>query len=37
MFKVNARNTRKRFEVGSKLTLKCCHWRRSDVFSVNFD
>ena len=34
MFKVNNRNTRKRCEIGSKLTIKAPergHWRRSGV------
>ena len=36
--KVNNRNTRKRCEICSKLTIKTPerrHWRRSDVFIVN--
>ena len=37
--KVNNRNTRTRCEICSKLTIKKPerrHWRRSDVFIVNF-
>ena len=37
---VNNRNTRKRCEIYSKLTIKIPerrHWRRSDVFIVNFE
>ena len=37
--KVNNRNTRKRCEICSKLTIKTLkrrHWRRSGVFIVNF-
>ena len=40
MFKVNNRNTRTKCEICSKLTIKTperCHWRRSDVFIVNFE
>ena len=40
MFKVNNRNTRKRCEICSKLTIntsKWRHWRRSGVFIVNFE
>ena len=40
MFKVNNRNTRKRCEMCSKLTIKTperCHRRRSGVFIVNFE
>ena len=40
LFKVNNRNTRKRCEIGSKLTIKISerlHWRCSDVFIVNFE
>ena len=40
LFKVNNRNTRKRCEVCSKLTVKTPerrHWRRSGVFIVNFN
>ena len=40
LFKVNHRNTRKRFEIYSKLTIKTPelrHWRRSGVFIVNFE
>ena len=39
MFKVNIRNSRKRYEICSKLTLKAqkwCQWLRSSVFIVNF-
>ena len=39
MFKVNNRNTRKKCEICSKLTIKTpqrLHWRRSGVFIVNF-
>ena len=39
MFKFNNRNTRTRCEICLKLTLKKAerrHWRRSDVFIVNF-
>ena len=39
MFKVNNRNTRTRYEICSKLTIKIPerrHWRRSIVFIVNF-
>ena len=38
LFKVNKRNTRKRYEICSKLTIKTPerpHWRRSGVFSFN--
>ena len=38
MFKVNSRNTRKRCEIYSNLTIKTperCHWRRSGVI-INF-
>ena len=38
--KVNNRNTRKRCEACSKLTIKTLerhHWRRSGVFIVNFE
>ena len=38
LFKVNNRNTRKRCEISSKLTIKTPErrqWRRSDVFIVN--
>ena len=40
ILKVNNRNTRKRCELCSKLTIKTpepCRWRRSSVFIVNFD
>ena len=40
LLKVNDRNTRKRFEICSKLTKKTperCHWRRSSVFIVKFE
>ena len=40
MFKVNNRNTRKRCEICSKLTIKTPEqrqWRRSGVFIVNFE
>ena len=40
MFKVNNRNTRKRCEIFSKLTIKIPerhHWRRSGNFIVNFE
>ena len=40
MFKVNKINTRARYEIYSKLTIKTperCHWCRSGVFSVNFE
>ena len=40
LLKVNDRNTRKRFEICSKLTKKTperCHWRRCGVFIVNFE
>ena len=40
LFKVKNRNTRKRCEVRSKLTIKTpdrLHWRRPDVFIVNFE
>ena len=40
LFKVNNRNTRKRCETCSKLTIKTperCHSSRSVVFIVNFD
>ena len=38
MFKVNNRNTRIRYEICSKLTIKTPerrHWRHSGVFIVN--
>ena len=40
LFKVNNKNTRKRIEICSKLTIKTperCHWRLSGVFIVNFE
>ena len=40
MLKVNNRNTRKRWKICSNLTLKTLkqhHWRRSDIFIVNFE
>ena len=40
MFKVNNRNTRRRCEICSKLTIKIPeprHWRRSGIFIVNFE
>ena len=40
LFIVNNRNTRKRCETCSKLTIKTpqlCHWRISGVFIVNFE
>ena len=40
MFKFNNRNTRKRCEICSKLTIKLpepCQWRRFGVFIVNFE
>ena len=40
LFKVNHRNTRKRCEICSKLTIKTperCHWRRTSVFIANFE
>ena len=40
MFKINNRNTRKKCEIFSKLTIKTPerrHWRRSGVFIVNFE
>ena len=36
LLKVNNRNTRTRFEICSKLTIKT-PWRRSGVFTVNFE
>ena len=39
LFKVNNRNTRKRCEICSKLTIKISeryHWHESGVFTVNF-
>ena len=37
LFKANNRNTRKRCELCSKLTIKTRHWRRSGIFIVNFE
>ena len=40
LLKVNNRDTRKRCKISSKLTIKTPerrHWRRSDVFIVNFE
>ena len=40
LFKVNNRNTRKRFELCSKLAIKIPErrqWRHSGVFVVNFE
>ena len=40
MFKINNRNTRTRYEIRSKLTIKTPErrqWRRSSVFVVNFE
>ena len=40
LLKVNDRNTRSRFEIYSKLTIKTPerhHWRHSGVFIVNFE
>ena len=40
LFKVNNKNTRKRCEICSKLTIKTperCHWYHSGVFIVNFE
>ena len=40
VLKVNNRNTRKRCEICSKLTIKIPeqrHWRRSTVFTVNLE
>ena len=40
LFKFNNRNTRKRCEMCSKLTIKTperCHWRHSGVSIVNFE
>ena len=40
LFKVNNRNTRKRWEISSKLTIKTPerhHWRRSGFFIVHFE
>ena len=40
MFKVNNKNTRTRYKICSKLTIKTPErrqWRHSGVFSVNFE
>ena len=40
MFEVDKRNTRTRYEIFSKLTIKALErrrWRRSGVFIVNFE
>ena len=40
MFKVNNRNTKTRYEISSKLTIKTpeqYHWRSSGLFIVNFE
>ena len=40
LFKVNNRNTRKRCEICSKLTIKISeqgHWHRSGVFIAKFE
>ena len=40
LYKINNRNTRKRCEICSKLTIKTPErrqWRRSGVFIVNFE
>ena len=40
LLKVNNRNTRKRCEICSMLTIKIPerrHWRRSGIFIVNFE
>ena len=37
MFKVNNRNTRSRFEICSKLTIKIPEQRRSGISIVNFE
>ena len=40
MFKVNNRNTRLRYEICSKLTIKTLerrHWRRAGVFIINLE
>ena len=40
LFKINNKNTRKRCEICSELTIKTPewrHWRRSGVFIVNFE
>ena len=40
LLKVNNRNTRTKYEICSRLTLKIreqCQWRRSGVFIVNFE
>ena len=40
LFKVKKRNSRKIYEISSKLTIKTperCHWRRFRVFIVNLE
>ena len=37
LFKVNNRNTRKRCEICSKLTIKILERRHSSIFIVNFE
>ena len=37
LFKVNNRNTRKRYEICSKLAIKTRQCLRSSVFIVNFE
>ena len=37
LLKVNNRNTRKSYEISSKLTIKTPERRRSGVFIVNFE
>ena len=40
LLNVNARNTRRRCEMCSKLTIRIPelrHWRRSGIFIVNFE
>ena len=40
LLKVNIKNTRARYKIGSKLTIKTPErrqWRRSGVFIVNFE
>ena len=40
VFKVNNRNTRRKCDICSKFTIKTpgrIHWRRSGVFTVNFE
>ena len=40
LIKINNKNTRKRYEICSKLTIKTPEWhhlRRSDVFIVKFE